>query len=384
MAVIEASAQTQDRLRRLRGYLELDPDNVPLIADCAQAAFDVADLDLARQLLERWEAAAPNQPAQLNLRGLIALAERRPEAAAVSFAALRAQGAPDPAIAVNLAWALAMLKDPKGALALLDDATVAAAPPAAALKIRLMHRLGLIDEALAAGRAMLARQPHDRPLMAALSTLALDGGDLDLAKTCAESAGDLPESQATLGLLALNEERLSDAGALFDAALSATPDNARAQLGKGLELLAMGEATVAARHIEQAARLFERHLGSWIAAGWAYFVAGDIPAARRCFEHALALDDTFAEAHGALAVLAVLEGRIEEGRRAAAVARRLDRNCLSAALADSLILTRAGRPNAAERVREIALTRPVGDSGKTIAQAMAKLAIANPKRPSRP
>ncbi len=170
--------------------------------------------------------------------------------------------------------------------------------------------------------------------------------------------------------------------ALFDRALAAAPRDARALLGKGLGLMAKGERAEAARAIDQAAELFERHLGSWVAAGWAYFIMGDYATSRARFETALAIDDTFAEIHGGLAVLDVMAGQLESAERRTEVALRLDRNCFSAALAKVLMLAGRGDVKTAERVRDIALNTRIGAGGRTIAQAMASLSLAM-RKPAR-
>jgi Tfp pilus assembly protein PilF len=118
--------------------------------------------------------------------------------------------------------------------------------------------------------------------------------------------------------------------------------------------------------------MFEDHLGSWIAAGWAYFVQHDLATARARFEHALGLDDTFAETHGSLAVIDVIEGQIDSARRRAEVALRLDRKCASAALANMLIASAAGDKEKARRIFELAVTMPIDPNGRTIAQALAR------------
>ena len=99
---------------------------------------------------------------------------------------------------------------------------------------------------------------------------------------------------------------------------------------------------------------------------------GDIKTARARFEEALRIDDTFAESHGALAVLDICAGDLEDAKRRVGVALRLDRDCLSAALAKSLLMMSAGRERSADKIRETALNMPVGPNGRTIAEALAR------------
>ena len=374
MGEMPALNHPQPQLTRLLGYLESDPGNLNLIGDAAAAALDAHRPEIALDLLHRYEAIAPLPPVLCNLHGLAALQQDRFEEAAGIFRGLLAGRPDDAALRFNLAWCDAMTGDHAGAADLIDDATVAAIPAAASLRVQSLHRLGDLDGALAEGTKALEIHPDDTALLGALSMVAIDLQMPELAQGWAERAGDTPEGLSTLGMLVLRENRLDEAGAYFDRGLAARPDSARNWLGKGLVMMAHGDAAGAAGAIDRSAELFGRHLGTWIASGWAHFAAGDRAKARSVFEHTLALDDTFSESHGALAVLDVLEGNIDSARRRTDTALRLDRRCFAGALAKVLLLEHDGDPQAARRVRDIAMNTPVGESGQTLAQAMVAMA----------
>jgi len=380
MKPAQAASGPGDRLRRLTGYLRSDPDNLALLADAAETALAAGDPRQADDLLVRYLALRPLPPSLLNLRGVIALHERRFDAAAAAFAEVFDSGEGDAAAAFNLAWARAMLRDHAGALEALDRSAEAVLPAAAVLRVRMLHHLGRLDEALALGPALAERFPSEAGLMGALAIVAMDNDEPTLAVAYARRGGDDPDALATLGMLDLDADRVGDARKRFDRALAVSPDSARALLGKGLELMIEGQPAAAAGRLDRAAAEFDTHLGTWIAAGWAHFLSGDQAAGRVSFERALARDDRFAEAHGGLAVLDIAEGRLAEGERRTEVALRLDRNCLSGALAKVMLLDRTGRPDMAVRIRDIALNRPLDASGRTLAQAMVRLAAA--RRPA--
>jgi tetratricopeptide (TPR) repeat protein len=364
-----ATAVQNPRLERLLRFLEGDPTNLPLMGDAAVTAYDERQFGLARALIERHEGLAALPPALANLRGMIAITQGDFTGAAAIFAGLRAQGHDNPTLHFNLAWSLAMSDDYQAALDLLDDDAVAASDRGPSLKIQMMHHLGLYREALICGADLVTRYPDNGPLSGALATLALDAEEPALARTYAEAAGDSAEALAVLGILQLTEPgELSTE--LLDRALSLRPDNARAWVGRGLAMLNAGRAQEAALALDRGAELFGDHLGSWIASGWAYFTQGDRETARARFEHALALDPNFAESHGALAVIEIAAGNIEEARRRTDVALRLDRQCLSGALAKSLLLENDGDSHTAARIRDIALSSPIGPDGQTILQAL--------------
>jgi tetratricopeptide (TPR) repeat protein len=362
-------AQTS-RLERLLGFLAADPANLGLIGDAAAAAVDAHDFDRAAELLQRHEAIAPLPPALLNLRGLVALAQQRFADAAAIFAGLRAGGADDPVLRFNLAWAYAMSKAYKEALALLDDAALGVSPRAPSLKIHMMHHLELMDEGLVEGERLTALFPQDQALAGALSTLAMDNEKPDLALAYARRAPDDPEGQASLGMLTLGSFDAAQSLKLFDAALIRAPNNPRAWVGKGLGLLTAGDTKAGADALDKGAALFGNHLGSWIAAGYAHFANGENAKARVSFERAMAIDDNFAEAHGGLAVIDVLDGRIADAERETEIALRLDKKCLGGTLAKTLLLQRSGQAEMAQRIRDLAMKMPVGPGGMTIAQAI--------------
>jgi tetratricopeptide (TPR) repeat protein len=307
----------------------------------------------------------------VNLRGLAALRAGRFDEAVSAFAQLLELGENTPAVRLNLAWTLTLKGDYGEALPLVDDEVVRLGPSGAGLRVRLLQHLDRPTEAMEEGGAFAELYPGDQVLMGTLANAALDADRPDLARFYAERAGTHHDGLSTMGLLLLDENRISESAALFDRILAADAGNPRALLGKGLERLAAGDAAAAAEWLDRAAERFEDHLGTWIAAGWAYYIQGDLKTARDRFETALALDDSFAETHGGLAVLDIAEGRIEEGRRRTEVALRLDRASFGAALATVMLLEHDGKPEMAERVRDAAFNVPVGVGGRTLAQALA-------------
>lgn len=368
-------ADTDSRADRLLALLVADPKNLSLLADAADAALAEQRPDETAELMTRYEALAPLPPREASLAGLAAMQLGQFETATARFSGLVEAGVGDPAVRFNLAWSRAMLKDFTGALALIDEDLARTLPQAAMLKIQLLHEQGAFDEAAARARDYVEWHPDHRGLMAAVSVLALDVDDEALAARCAAKGGDHPDALTTLGTLALGEERATEALDIFERALARNPNVPRAWVGLGLAKLLSGQAESAAGDIDRGAEMFGDHLGSWIAAGWTYFVNKDLATSRARFEHALALDPNFAESHGAVAVLDILEGRTEEGRARSEVALRLDRNCYSGALANVLLAKAAGDPEQARRIYEIAINTPIDGSGRTIAQALAKLGL---------
>jgi len=361
------------QLQRLLSYLESDPANAALRADAAERAMAVREPAIARDLF------SGQDPASLGNRelGLLGLAEMQSgdfAAAAATHRLLLGRRPGDPAIAFNLAWSLAMLKEFEAALEQLTPAVTTALPQAAMLEVQVLHERGDFEAAETAARAHLERFPDDPGLAAAVSVLALDVEDRDLAEACARKAGNHPDALATLGTLALGEQRVGEAAALFDRAIDLSPHSPRPWIGRGLARLVEQDGGAAA-DIDRGAELFRDHLGSWIAAGWAYLIAGDLSAARNRFERALAIDDAFGEAQGSLAVVDILEARAGEGRTRASIAKRLDRSSFSAGFADVLLLQGEGDAEAARVLFDRILASPINARGDTAAAALVRLGI---------
>jgi tetratricopeptide (TPR) repeat protein len=379
VTVATAKETSRDRLERLDRYLTLDPANLSLIADAAAAAFEAGEPQQVSRLIARYEELALLPATLLNLKGMAALADRRLADAEAAFLQIAALGELDPAVAFNLAWVRALKRDYEGALNILGDDAALAAPLGPKLKVQMLHHLGRLEEALACGKRLAERRPENQELMGALSLVAIDLEDMALAKTFAERGAESSDGLSTLGMLMLGENRTDGARDFLQRALAIDANNPRALVGRGLELFLQNEPTQAVQFIDKGAALFGDHLGSWIASGWVRFAGKDMAGARRSFERCVTIDGTFAEGHGGLAVIDILEGRVELGRREAETALRLDRNCLSGALAKTLLLARDGKPESAQRLRDTVLNRPFGPNGQSIAQSMVAFGLAPAK-----
>jgi tetratricopeptide (TPR) repeat protein len=374
--VVELGGKSS-RLAVLLGFLSSDPSNLNLIADAADAALSESQLDEAQALIDRYRSHADLPPSLQNIAGLVAMRQRRLDEAAATFDTLLSAGVTDPSVRFNRAWVHALMNEHEAVLSLLDADAVAVTPRAAALRVQAFHHLGQLDEALAEGKALTERFPGNDALLGALSVAAMDADDYALAKQYAETAQGGSDALTTRGLVALNDDDPAGAIDLFDRALAEHPEAPRAWLGKGLGLLSAGNADAAVSCLEKGAQIFEDHLGSWIALGWTHFVRKDMNAARAAFEEALRHDDNFAETHGALAVMDLVDNQIDSARRRADIALRLDKECFGGILARTLLLEMDGKPELAAKIRDRAMNMPMSVDGKTLAQAMAGLGFSH-------
>ncbi|MEK6540962.1 MAG: hypothetical protein AABZ45_02445 [Pseudomonadota bacterium] len=358
------------KLDALLGFVESDPDNQFLLADAAQAALDCREDEMAAQLVARLVDLAPDAFSTIYCGAMLAMRSRDFAYAADGFARLM-QSDDSPALRFNRSWSLAMIGDKDSAAQLLDDATVAALPAAAMLRLQLMHEAGDFNGAVDFAKAMLPTHGENAGFAAAVSVLALDVEDLELARECAVRGGRHPDALATCAMLALWESNPEGAMADFDAAIAIRQHHPRAWIGRGLARLARHDSEGAAADLDHGAAQFGDHIGSWLAAGWAHFTAGHNDESRERFERALRIDDNFAESHGSLAVLDAIAGDSKAARRRVAIAMRLDRQCFSATLATTLLMH--DDPESARMIVEQALTAPINKSGQTIAGYMAAM-----------
>jgi len=366
-----AESAVDERLKRLLSYAAADPANAALRTDAAEQALEAGEPDIVPQLMKGPAEGLSDR--DLNLLGVAQMQLRDFGQAASAFEGILSRGVDEPAVKFNLAWSLAMGKQFDRALDLLTPGVTSALPQAAMLHVQLLHDRGAFDQAAELARDYLEQFPGDAGLAAAVSVLALDVEDIDLARQTAMTGGDHPDALTTLGTLALGDQDTGAALQLFDRALAANAAIPRAWVGRGLAQLISADPAGAGRDIDKGAELFKDHIGSWIAAGWAYLIAGNLGEARNRFERALAIDDNFAESHGSLAVVDVLEG--QDARTRIGTALRLDRQCFSAAFAQTLTTAREGRPEAARAIFEKILKTPVNDRGDTAAQAIARLGL---------
>jgi Tfp pilus assembly protein PilF len=365
----------EDRLERMLGYLEHDRGNVNLAMDCAEAALAAGRPELANKILEPLEANGDLNDAAANLAGLAAMRSGDQPRAQRLFGALLTTAPDDEGLRFNMAWSLGLEGRHAEARDALGDIAGTSLPQAAMLDLQIHHHLGELDAAEPKLAAYIARFPDYAPLQSAASVLAMDADLPELARACALRGGDDTDALATLGALELGDNQLGVARDLFARALAKRESNPRANIGFGLVALAEGDSAQSRDYLDRGAAQFGNHLGSWIAAGWAHFLAGDDQTARARFETALAIDDNFGEAQGSMAAMDAFAGDFANARRRLTIAQRLDRQSFSAALTAMVLAAADGNQAQAKRIFETALKQPITHDGRSLGEALARVAI---------
>lgn len=364
--------QHSQRLQRLLGFLEKDPTNPNLRFDTAQMAFSEQDYSLCRALLVAEDAPRPPAPAMTHLLGQTLLAIGELQQATALFHILLAGGQADVAVRHDLAYALACQQQYQDALAALPADLVGNSANAQQLRLRLLHRTGQLETALAEGEQWLAEQTLTAEGAGALALLCLDMDRGNDAARFATLAGNNDDAMVARGWLNLEQGELEQATPAFEAARHMTPRHGRAWLGAGLVSLASKRYAEAAQQLDRAADLLPGHAGSWVAAGWAHLLGGNLPTALNRLGQALDIDRNFPEAHGSMAVCLLQDGQRERAEHHARAGKRLGPTSLSVLLAESLLLQADGDRARAEEIIAQALDQRTAPGGPTVLQAVAR------------
>lgn len=349
------STPPASRLERLGAFLQVDPDNPTLLRDYASEAMRGGEFRACAAALERLRGSGDRSrdDAVLHARAL-RLDGRGDEAIAV-LADAQETWRGDVPVAIELAachFAERAFDSALEALPSLPDEHEFAGA-AAAMRVRLLHHLGRLDEAVDVAQRYGGASPGFATVAAAVVAVLLDLSRMEEAKAVARSLVDAAGPDAQLpyevcevfGVVALDEDQPQIARGWLQRALGRRQDDGRIWLLKGMTEWRVGAQRDAIDALQRAVDLMPLHPGSHLALGWAWLAGGDLARAQSAFENGLAASPAFAESHGSLAVLAAMRGQTVEAAALIRRAQRLDRHCASAQWAEQLL---AGHVDAAQ------------------------------------
>lgn len=351
----------RSQLDRYYGFLAQDQSNPRLRGQLADLHARLGELDEARKVLEEGICQWPDEAELKSRLASVAIAQNRPEEAIALLQGLQRNGADHPAIRYNLAYALLLLGrfgDTRDLLVtILDSPDV---PKTPVLLARALHHLGKIEEAIQHLRPYLASHADDAEAVGLYALLNYDGGHSAVAKEAAEKTVKLdPEDHnalITLGSLALAAQDGERANAYFRRATQRYPKSGRAWSGRGLASMMAANLKRAVNDLEQAVQHMPNHVGSWHALAWCQIQLGDLTAARESFNKTMAIDDDFAETHGGLAVIAVLQNRLYEAQNLIGHALSIDPDSFAGLFAQTLLTAKFDRERAVEMLRDMLLS----------------------------
>lgn len=371
----------RDRLARLQGFLEQDPDNLNLLAELADLALTLGEIPTARDAIDRALTQKAGDPYLLLRASSIALAAGNSDESLALTEGILAQGVDDAAVRFNQAFALLSLKrfeDAKPVLIALQEHAVDF-PAVTGMLIRCHHYLGELDEAIAVAAAHLETHPDDAAVAGMLGLLYFDNDNLEQAKVWSDRAMALGGSPGIDTLLAaggaaLGYEDTDRAKSLLEQAVGVSPRNGRAWSSLGLAEMLEFDLPAARDHLFKATQYMPEHIGTWLALGWSQLLQQDVDGAEASFNAALAIDENFGETHGALAAIYATRGDWARAEASSKIARRLDPQGMSAAYTQILQMQRDGKGDLALKAMQGALTRGTSPAGGSLMDMVARIA----------
>ena len=373
-------APLEDRLNKLLGYAEDEPNNYLLLCEAGDLCLELGDTARAWPLLEQALVLRPDDPAAQYRMAALLYQEKAFEGSLLLTGRLLEQGHINAVIRhqhVLCLVALARLAEAGPLLqTLIDEGAGFAGLPH--LYIRTQHYLGRVDEAAAYAAAHIHSHPDDTCGRAMLALLLLDQEKYVEADRVASEVlmlqADNLDALIAAGSTAIALEREAQAKTFFTRALAVNSQSGRAWLGIGLNSMLEGRLEKANIELDRAVRYMPSHLGSWNALAWVHILQRDFDTAWTTFQHSLTVDRHFGEAYGGLAVVAAARGDWEEASILTDTALRLQPDSFAGRFAHSLLLANRGRPQRASAMIDAMLDLSAAPSGGNLSGLIRRFA----------
>ncbi len=347
--------QLRSQLEKYAGYLTQDPENIHLICQVADLHLRLGEKDIARNILESELKKRPNDHAlRFNLSN-VAMASSQFDEAVDLLDGLLSEGVTAPAVRYNYAYALAFKGDYETAkdqlLTIKGNEDV---PKSSLLLGRMYHHLGDLENGIFSVTDYLKKHPEDNEASGVLSMMFLDDEKMDEAMKWAEVALETDSSQlealVTAGTVSIARNEIENAQQYFQHAVESKPTSGRAWAGKGLTTMLDLDIPLAIENLKKAVQFMPTHIGTWHTLAWCYIVQEEFQKARECFDKSMEIDNRFGETYGGLAVVSILENKLDEVDGLITKAKRLDSASFSAYFAQSLLAQHRGHPERATKI----------------------------------
>ncbi|OQS08083.1 hypothetical protein B0T37_21760 [Chromobacterium violaceum] len=376
--------ESTQRQRQLLAYLEADPANPHLLFELADLNLQSGQTQACEEVLSRLLAVDARHFGGRSLAGVCLMRQNRLDDAIAVFDGLLGEGWEEPALFYNLAYAL-MLQG-RYAEAEMHAARAASRldvlPQAGPLHARALHFQGKVDEAVAVSEQALREHPELLPMYGQLATLYLDQENLAAAELIARQVLDAsptdPDAATVLGMLAISKQDLDVAIPMLAQACAGRPNSGRARMGQGLVSMLQGDLEQAAFRVGEALRHMPGHVGSWHVLAWCRILQQQPAAAKEALLEALRLDRNFADTHGGLAIVAIMEGKTGDAQQSMKRALGLNPNSFPGRYAQSLLLQAAGQPTQAQAIHATLMESAVLSDGTSLQQAVARAVALSP------
>ena len=377
----------RSQLDRYYGFLKQDQSNPNLRGEVADLHLRLGEFAEAHKVLEEALARWPDDAGLKSRLATVAIAQNKPAEAIELLQALRQTGADHPAVRYNLAYAMMLTERYAEAKELLLTTLGFArdVPQAALLLARALHHLGEMDEAIKHAKSYVTAHPDDPEGHGVLALLGLDSEDEALAKDAGENAlkSDPNNLYAliTMGTLALAEQNGEQATGFFDRAVERHPKSGRAWSGKGLTSMLAMDLNRALEDLQRAVQYMPTHIGTWHSLAWCQILLNDLNGAQESFNTAMAIDRNFGETHGGLAVVAIMQNRLDEAPDMIRRALRLNPQSFAGRFAQSLLVNRTDPKKAQEMIQKI-LSSSIEPGGEALTDVLRRVSMKRNTRQS--
>lgn len=339
------------RLERLTGFLNLDPDNVRLLCECAELGRTLKD-KRAKTWAERALALTPDAGNALFITGLFALDDENYPLAERHFEKTLTFNDDTENVRYCLALAQFFAHKPEQALTTLKPLVIrghALSHDTLLLLARTHFMLSDTQETEHNLKILLEQEPKHVDAHGLLALLYSDLDRFNEAQSHAEAALSLDPEQRDAGLayanVALNQQQIERATSLFDALVKRYPKSARAWMGAGLCALAKNDAVTGEKYLQHCLPQLERHSGLWNALGWAQLAQNKMGNAEISFQNAITHRPDDANAYGGLASVYLLSDRGEKAAEILQRGKELDSTASMLRVSDIIAAMQAGNEN---------------------------------------
>lgn len=357
-----------DRLIRLISFLEHDPYNLNLLLDTLSLAIASRDLEQAQRLVNHFEkhpiedATCWAQMAYIQL-----LLRDFASASAYGDKAIQA-GINDAAVLLNTAYGHFYIGNYDTSAAILAKLTSQSDVDVSTLLLhaRSLHHQAKPEEAEQLLVRALQIESEHIEAKGLLSLLLYERDDNEAALRLAHDvlAHNPNQLDALLacGAVHFDQGNIEASRKTWRHTVNAYPTCGRAWSGLAQVEFHEMEFVDAETHLKTAVTFMPDHIGTWHLLAWIYILREESGLAREALDKSYALDRTFGETHGGLAVVDVLDGKFDDARHGIRRALKLNSECMSAHYAEMLMLQKAGKIDEANTLVQQVLERQAPNS----------------------
>ncbi|MCC5792149.1 MAG: tetratricopeptide repeat protein [Legionellaceae bacterium] len=329
----------RERLEQLQQYLAQDPDNLRLLVDISESCGLLGEKEQALHYIRRIRAI--DEHAGQHALGVWHLHDGQPQSASIIFNQILKQ-TDGPETRYNLSFCYFALHQPDKAqeiLLPLVENTAQPFPESLFLMAQIEYHRQNLSEAIGFCQRYLASYPQADHALGLLALLYFDQGAHQQAEAFARQALQLnpANSQAQSVNIYLKMHQQQASPSEITSLLQQTPDDGRLYFALGNSQMLTLDFNAALQSLHIACQLLPDFIESWQALGWVQLLLGQHREAEDSFQHMLMLDTHHAEAHGGLAIAAVLNEQWETAEQQISAARRLDENACFFLFAEALM-----------------------------------------------